>query len=580
MNGKRRICVLIISLLVGAFLAGGSASSLQAQSPGERLVFAAYRNGQWDLYSAAAAAGGDLRQITNDPYEDRDPAYSPDGSLLAYASRRERNWDVYLLDLRSGAETRLTTDLHYDGAPTWSPDGGRLAFESFRNGDLDVWVIALSSGELVNLTADSASGDFGPAWAPEGEKIAFASWREGSKDLFLVDAASGEVEQLTESPAAEELPAWSPDGERLAFVRNWLGAREVYVGGVFDLADARQVTWFGRDDAPVWAPDGERLAFVTQRYDGEQVGWLADGGGDGLPTYATEVAWIDGEIDWHADPVTAGAAVETLASEGPSPLYVEEVTPSQSSDGEPWDLLQLADVDLPTPDMTPYLSDRVDDSYYAVRKRIADETGYDYLGELSEAYRPVQFYSDVSEYASWHKSGRALDTLFDFHNGEGQVMELVRDDRGGETYWRVMLRCLAQDGSCGCPLTDAAWNYSRTARTELAPDEGGVEKGEIAAYYVDLTALMREYGWTRISSWDSEEFSWTWHFKGFEYWHYQKTDGLPWYQAMLEVHPPDKVNQLFTYEDMREKGDPPVLIALKGVPLPAEARLWWRMLQP
>ncbi len=222
----------------------------------------------------------------------------------------------------------------------------------------------------------------------------------------------------------------------------------------------------------------------------------------------------------------------------------------------------------------------MDDSFYAARRRLREEVGYDFLGQLSEAYRPVQFYSDVSEYASWHKSGRAFDTLFDFNTGDGQVMEIVRDDMGGETYWRVMLRCEDQSGACGRPLTAAAWNYSRQARTELAPEEGGVEKGEIEAYYVDLTALLREYGWTRISSWDSDEFSWTWHFKGFEYWHFQKPNGEDWYHAMEEVHPPDKLSQLFTYDDMRQKGDPPALIALKGVPLPAEARLWWQTLRP
>ena len=52
-----------------------------------RLAFAAYRHGQWDLYSVDAG-GADLRQLTDDSYEDRDPAYSPDGTQLAFASRR------------------------------------------------------------------------------------------------------------------------------------------------------------------------------------------------------------------------------------------------------------------------------------------------------------------------------------------------------------------------------------------------------------------------------------------------------------------------------------------------------------
>ena len=485
MNKKCLVCLFMSCLVAGLIFMAGSPTPSNAESPTGRLVFSAFRNGQWDLYSVTET-GGDLRQITDDPYEDCAPAYSPDGSQLAYASRRDRNWDVYILDLRSDSESRITTNPHYDGAPTWSPDGRRLAFESFREGDLDVWVADLSTGDQINLTEASSAGDFDPAWSPADEMIVFSSWRNGNKDLYLVNAADGSLTQLTDGPEGEESPAWSPDGKRLAYVRNWLGDREVFQTELTTSADVRQVTWLRRDDSPVWSPDGTRLAFLMRRYDGEQLGWLDPTGGENLPTFVTGVSWIDGPVGWHRAPVDSGLPVETLASQDPSPLYMEDVSPSQSPDGEPWDLLQLSNVQLPTPDMTPYLSDRVDDSYYAMRRRIIDEVGYDFLGELSEAYRPVQFYSDVSEYASWHKSGRAMDTLFDFNNSEGQAMEIVRDDSGGETYWRVMLRCLAQDGSCGRPMTGAAWNYSQTARTELAPDQGGVEKGEIQAYYVDL----------------------------------------------------------------------------------------------
>ena len=107
-----------------------------------------------------------------------------------------------------------------------------------------------------------------------------------------------------------------------------------------------------------------------------------------------------------------------------------------------------------------------------------------------------------------------------------------------------------------------------------APDQGGVEKPVLNGYYVDLTALAREYGWQPISSWDDPDFSWTWHFKAFEYWHYQKTDGLPWYAAMQEVYAQTNLDEYFTYHQMLELGDYPFLIALKGIPLPAEARLW------
>jgi TolB protein len=558
-------------------------STARASEGLSRLAFAAYRHSQWDLYSVDEA-GGDLRQLTDDSYEDRDPAYSPDGTKLAFASRRDRNWDLYILDLVTGQQTRLTDHPAYDGAPAWNPDGTQVAFESFRAGDLDIWIIDLETGALTNLTADSSSGDFAPAWSPDGDRIAFTSWRKGDKDLFALDLKTGALTQLTDGEAAEEWPAWSPDGGRLAFVRNWLGEREIYSMAVSTPAASggpvTQVTWLGRDDGPAWSPEGDRLAVLHRRFDGEQLLWLALGEAHQLPTRLTDVAWLDGRASWNGLAVNYGTPLSAVVDTGPSSLYVEELAPSQSGDGEPWDLVPVAGLNLPSPAMTPYLSDRVDDSYNALRRRLAEEVGYDFLGQVSEAWRPYDFFNDTSEYASWHKSGRAVDTLFEYNTDDGQVMEIVRDDMGGETYWRVLLRCSDQGGSCGRPSTVNPWDYSYRARAEIAPDQGGIEKAVLHGYYVDFTALAREYGWKRISSWNDEDFSWTWHFKAFEYWHYQKTDDLPWYAAMQEVYAQPKLDRYFTYEHMLRMGEYPFLIALKGVPMPADARLWWASVRP
>jgi TolB protein len=575
--------LMIIALMIALMLPTTVPRPVRASDGLSRLAFAAYRNGQWDLFSLDET-GADLRQLTNDPYEDRDPAYSPDGTKLAFASRRAHNWDVHMLDLATGQQTRLTDHPAYDGAPAWSPDGTQIAFESFRAGDLDVWVVDLDGDTLTNLSADSEAGDFAPAWSSDGAHIAFTSWRLGDKDLFLLNVKTGALTQLTDSEAGEEWPAWNPDGTRLAFVRNWLGEREIYELDVSDpeveREPARQITWLGRGDSPAWSPEGERLAVLHRRFDGEQLLWLSSGDTHQLPTRLTEVGWLDGRPAWSGSTINYGTPVPALDDTGPPSLYVEDLTPSQSGDGEPWDLVPVTGLGLPTPELTPYLSDRVDDSYNAFRLRLADEVGYDFLGQVSEAARPYDFFSDTSEYASWHKSGRAIDTLFEYHTDYGQVMEIARDDMGGETYWRVFLRCADQSGACGRPITVNTWDYSYRARAEIAPEQGGIEKPVLLGYYVDFTAMAREYGWTRISSWNDDDFSWTWHFKAFEYWHYQKTDNLPWYEAMQEVYAQTKLDRYFTYDQMLQVGDYPFLVALKGIPLAADARLWWAPVQP
>jgi TolB protein len=556
----------------------------------ERIAFAAYRNGQWDIYSIGPD-GSEPRQLTDDSFEDTDPAYAPDGAKIAFASRRHNNWDVYVLDLLTGEETRLTNSPHYDGAPAWSPDGAQVAYESYQSGNLDIWQIdAAGTGPATNLTPDSAAGDFAPAWSPDGRSIAFTSWREGDKDLFLLDMSGGEVIPLTDATTAEEGPVWHPDGDRLAFVIDDLGDREVFTLDVTNPpagdGSIEPITWLGRTDGPAWSPGGDMLVAIFHRWDGEIVALQTVGAGHALPHLLTGVIAVQGRLTWHAQVIDFGQSVTTLVDPGTSSLYQEDLSLNQEAGAEPYNLVRLNDLDTGT----PWLADTVDDSFQAWRFRLRDEVGYDFLGTLSDASRDVGAYNDTSQYASWHKSGRAVDTLFDYHLGGQLAHEIVREDYSGETYWRVLLRCVDQTGRCGRPVVANPWNYSSRARTEIAPEQGGIEKANLSGYYLDMTALAREYGWERISSHDDEEYSWTWHFLAFEYWHYQKRlasdaksganhSATNWYQAMRDVYPQQTLDRFFTWEKMRAIGDDPHLIALKGVPLPLELKPWWALVE-
>ncbi|RMF02507.1 MAG: hypothetical protein D6768_08090 [Chloroflexi bacterium] len=579
----KRLTLIFAPLFLALLLpAPGGA---RAQSGVERIAFAAYRNGQWDIYSMAAN-GSNLRRLTHDPFEDTDPAFSPDGQWLAYASRREQNWDVYLLNLSSGEQTRLTTSPHYDGAPTWRPDGEAIAFESYRAGNLDIWQMPRTGdSDAQNLTANSDSGDFGPAYAPNGQTIAFSSWRNTGKDLYLLNPETGETTRLTNSPAAEMWPAWNSAGDMLAFVTDDLGDREVYTlnpanppaaGG----PAAQHITWLGRTDGPAWSPDGRQIAAVFHRWDGEQVTLTTPGAAHRLPAEVTAVGAIQGRLAWHPNTVDSGEPVATLADPGSTSLYEETVTKNTDPVAEPYNLIRQNNIKTGT----PWLADTVDDSFQAWRQRMQAEVGFDFLAELSDASRDVAAYSETSQYASWHKSGRAVDTLFDFHVDGRLMHEIVKEDYSGETYWRIYLRCTRQDGSCGRPLTANPWNYSRRARVEIAPEQGGIEKAIPSGYYLDMTALAREYGWDRISSYDDDEFSWTWNFLAFEYWHYQKRfksgESANWYRAMQDIYPPETLQRFFSWQKMRQLDEDPHLIALKGIPLPLEQRPWWSLVQP
>ncbi len=567
MRRQLRALACIVLLLAAAWPA--RPAHARARAPHGWIAFSARREHNWDIY-IINLDGSDLRQITRTPGAEQDPSWSPDGRKLAYSARRNQRWDIYILDLTNGQETPLTSDLPYDGAPAWSPDGQWIAYESMAAGDLDIWLAPAAGGEATNLTANSPAGDFGPAWAPAGPYrgwLAFTSWRFGNKDVFLIQPATGELRRMTDDPADEEFAGWSADGQTLYFLRDEDTRREVWALDVTaPLTRPQRRTWLTRVQAALEIGPG--LAVIYRRADGEGLLWLPDD--DSLPTYLVWRAPLTGHLAFHPDPLISGEPVpEGSAALDDAPKPDDGVGVAR--------FVPLDDVETPG---WAVLSSKVADSFLALRERVRSETGYDFLSELSDAWRPPSFYSETSDYLSWHKTGRAVDLLMDYYGPYGErVLERVREDMGGETFWRLYLRCRAQDGSCGRPLTDRTWDLSHEARARRGWGRGGLPGELYGQYFVDFTALAREYGWRRISSYEEADFDWRTHFKALEYWHYERRDGQRWYPLMLQVLDRDQASTHFTWEDVLAHNVDEFYAVMKGVPLPAEAGRW-RQLRP
>lgn len=527
-------------------------------TPRGLIALSARVDNNWDIYAVDPADGTRIR-LTADPAQDRFPAWSPDGSQLAFASRRNGFWNLYLLTA-DGQITQLTDHPAYDGAPAWSPDGRRLAFESMRSGNLDIWLLDLEGGEPVNLTADSPRAEGMPAWSPDGTQIAFTSWRNGDADLFILDLSGGKTRQVTSMPGDEELLGWRQDG-MLLYSQIDGETQDVYIRPPDAAHDApgTPLTRWQVVGAATASPDGEYLAYLLRfTHDVRLLVQRVNGGWE-LPVYTSENMVIDGPLDWTITAVNWPSAHGT-----PTVLYEEKTAPGH---GSPYDLVKLDGVEVGN----PWLSDRVNDSFMAMRQRTIDECGRDFFAQLSDAWRDIGYDSGYSAYTSWHKTGRAIDTLMDYFSSDRRQrwLEVVLEPGGGEIYWRLYLRCANQDGSQGLPIRTRPWDLTAEARQALT---GGRRKALPTGYYIDLTDLMAQYGWLRIAAHDSPDFHWHNNFVAVEHWHFQKTDGLVWYDAMLEVFPSDLVEQYHNWDVQREKGLPLWLAVAKGIPVPWSER--------
>lgn len=199
-----------------------------------------------------------------------DPAWSPNGTRIAFASDRDGNREIYVMDASGQNINRLTSAIAADYRPAWSPDGSRIAFVSERDGNAEIYVMNSDGTDLARLTTNAGS-DGAPSWSPDGTSIAFQSDRDapsGRTAIWKMNADGSEPRRLTSTDLEDAQPAWSPDGTVIAFSRTVTSfVRDIY----FVKPDGSSLIPFtsGLADAadPAWSADGRYLAFSMSSCD-------------------------------------------------------------------------------------------------------------------------------------------------------------------------------------------------------------------------------------------------------------------------------------------------------------------------
>ena len=224
---------------------------------GDRVAYVSDAAGQTDIYVSVLESDNATR-ITSSEERKLLGDWSPDGQWLVFS--RQGDSDKQGLWLRNPAGVNLLqlTD-GADSDPAWSPDGDVIAFVRDDFGNRDIYLIRPEDGEdwrgkvVEERWLNSPEEEHSPSWAPNGDTLAFVSTRDGNAEIYVAEAGEDAPPgRLTINEAADTDPVWSPDGERIAFVTDLFGETEILVMDADGTNQQRLTHNDARDHSPDW----------------------------------------------------------------------------------------------------------------------------------------------------------------------------------------------------------------------------------------------------------------------------------------------------------------------------------------
>lgn len=267
------VAAAILALLVVA-------TPTAATSPGVngKIAFVSLRDGNPEIYTMDPD-GANVVRLTNNGVPDEEPAWSPDGTKIAFASdvsapasvtdaaARAKYREIYIMNADGSGVTQVTHDQQEEDDPSWAPDGMHLTYDGVTPDGQhhDVFRIDVSGQNAQDLTPNINGYAYSPQWAPKSNVIVFSLFSNADQhnEILVMSAEGGERTLLSPSDSDSDQASWSPDGTRLVFrsSRND-GNDELYLMA----ADGTGLQRLTHDDNvaetdPKFSPDGSRIVY-------------------------------------------------------------------------------------------------------------------------------------------------------------------------------------------------------------------------------------------------------------------------------------------------------------------------------
>src|SRR5207253_9556712 len=196
-------------------------------------------------------------------------SWSPDGKLIAYSKQGQTDADIFVIAPDASGEREITFSRGNDIDPAWSGDGTRIAFETNRNGSSDIYSVSAVDGSDPQQLTSSPLNELDPSWSAATGKIAFTveSADKSTREIWVMNGDGSGKTQLTNAPNFSSDPNWSPDGQWIVFDsdRAEKGNFDVYKmhadgSGLVQLTNSPAL-----DALAAFSPDGQQIVFVSDR---------------------------------------------------------------------------------------------------------------------------------------------------------------------------------------------------------------------------------------------------------------------------------------------------------------------------